>query len=408
MKLLQVDSVLEVKNKINKYFSDYRLDTEEVDINEALNRYIGEAVVSPIPVPEFNRSVVDGYAVVSRDTYGAGESIPVFLKIIDAVEIGKKVDTRVEPGKAIYIPTGGMLPSGSDSVVMIEYTENLDEKNIAVYSPVAPGDGLINIGDDITIGQQLYNIGKKINYRDIAVLAAVGITKVKVFKKPKMAIISTGDEIIAADSNIEYGQIRDINTHVLAAMAYEAGAEISMKVIVKDDMNLIVDSLKKAVQISDIVIISGGSSQGVKDITESAIASIGEPGVFVHGVAIKPGKPTIVGKADGKAIFGLPGHPGSAIMIFKIFVEHLINNLFKTVKKDINITATCGADIHSSPGKENYQLVEIEETEIGYYAKPIYAKSASVSMLSSSNGFIKIPDNKEGISKGEKVKVQLF
>ncbi|MCQ1528699.1 molybdopterin molybdotransferase MoeA [Lutispora saccharofermentans] len=408
MKLLNVDTSDKVRKKIDESFTDSYDRWEQIPIGQSLGRIAFEDVLSPIELPQFSRSVVDGYAVLSRDTYGAGESMPVFLDVSGHVEMGKAAEGKVSAGEAIYVPTGAMIPEGADAVVMIEYVENLDESTVAVYTPVAPGQGIIQKGDDVELDSKVLSKGEKIKSRDIGVLSALGIEYIKVFKKLRLSVISTGDEIVDSFGEVQYGQIRDINTHLISAMAEESGAEISLKLLVPDDFSKLREAIGQALKMSDIVVLSGGSSVGAKDMTAKAIESIEGGQVFVHGVAVKPGKPTIIGRAGGKALFGLPGHPSSAMVIYKVFVDHLIRKYYYMSEDTVYIQASCGENIHSAPGKETYQPVELIERDGEYEAAPIYGKSAAITTVARSMGYIRISENKEGVKKGEKVRVALF
>ncbi|NLM43698.1 MAG: molybdopterin molybdotransferase MoeA [Clostridiales bacterium] len=408
MKLFNVKKVDEVKKIIDEAFSDIWSKYELVPIEKSLGRVAYEDLHSPIELPEFSRSVVDGYAVLSKDTHGAGESMPVFLNVIGRVEMGQVATDTIKSSTAIYVPTGAMIPPGADAVVMIEYVENLDENIIAVYTPVAPGQGIIKKGDDIKKGHKVLSKGKRIRARDIGVLSALGIEFIKVYEKIKVSVISTGDEIVNPFGEVSFGQIRDINTYLISAMAEESGAEISLKLLVEDDFDELIEAIKKALQVSEIVVLSGGSSVGAKDMTAKAIEFMDGGEIFVHGVAVKPGKPTIVGKIGDKAIFGLPGHPSSAMIIYKLFVDYLIRKYYSMNEDTIYVEASCSENIHSDPGKETYQPVELIEKNGAYEAIPIYGKSATISKVAKSIGYIKITENKEGIKKGEKVRVALF
>ena len=408
MKLLEVDTVKQVKQKMEKYFGDIAVEYEEVEITKALGRVAFEDVFSQLDIPDFNRSTVDGYAVVSKDIYGASESLPAFLNIVGKVEMGEATVLKASAGSCIYVPTGGMVPEGADGMLMIEYVELIDEGMLAAQSPVAPGENIIFIGDDVRLGEKVLSKGRVIRSKDIGVLCAAGISHVKVSKRPRVAIISTGDEIVDPFGQVRPGQVRDINTYTLSAMVQELGGEVTKSIVVKDDYDLIRKTVDEESKDNEIVVISGGSSVGVKDNTEKVIDSFGEPGVFVHGVAVKPGKPTILGRVRNAAVFGLPGHPVSAVIIFKVFVEELIDRLLGKTKESLYINAVCSSNLHSSPGKETHQMVELIEDENGFVAKPIHAKSAAISQLSKAQGVIRIPVDKEGINKGETVKVELF
>ncbi|KXG77581.1 molybdopterin molybdotransferase MoeA [Thermotalea metallivorans] len=409
MELLKVDTVEEARAKMDVFFQDVVLAYEKIAVEEGLGRVLYEDVYAPVDLPEFHRSTVDGYAVAAKDTFGAGEGLPAFLQVIGRVEMGEGTNLKIRSGEAVYVPTGGMIPEGADGVVMVEYAESLDEGTIAVYQSVAPGEGMILKGEDIRAGELLFSKGRRLKSQDIGALAALGIRYVKVFEKPKISIISTGDEIVDPFSYIKFGQIRDINTYALWAMAKELGAIVTYRAVIKDDDELLRRAAVEALENSHILVISGGSSVGAKDATARVIHSLGEPGVFVHGVAMKPGKPTIIGKAKNKAVFGLPGHPVSAIIVFQIFTAYLLEKMQSLDgQKKLEIYAKADANIHASPGKETYQMVVVEEVHGEYLARPVHGKSGAITLLTKSHGYIRIETNKEGIQKGEKVKVILF
>lgn len=408
MKLLKVDTIQQVFEKMEHQFGDIELQSELVSIEAAVGRTAAREVYSQYNIPDFNRSTVDGYAIVASDTFGVTDSIPVFLDVVGEVEMGKATDIVIEKGKAAYVPTGGMVPSGSDAVIMIEHIEEMDSHTIAAYSAVAPGENVIKIGDDMTKGSKLIYRGKLVKPQDVGVLSASGISQIEVFERPSVAVISTGDEIADPFGEIEYGEIRDINTYTLSAMLEEMGAAVTVKSVIKDEFELLKTAVESALTDNHIVIVSGGSSVGTKDVTAKVIDSMGEPGVFVHGMAVKPGKPTIVGKARGKALFGLPGHPVSAVIVFKVLVGHLIAKLMNRENQKLMIPAVFSTNVHSSPGKETFQMVELQQTENGYSAQPLHGKSGAISLVSRAHGFVRIPHNKEGISKGEVVMVELI
>ena len=408
MKLLKVDTIQQVLEKMEYHFGDIELKGEVINIEEAVGRTVKEDIYSQFNIPDFNRSTVDGYAIVAADTFGVTDSIPVFLDVIGQVEMGRSTDITISKGKAAYVPTGGMVPPGADAVIMIEHIEEMDSNTIAAYSSTAPGENVIKIGDDVSKGDQLIHKGKQIKPQDIGVLTAAGIRHITVFEKPKAAVISTGDEIADPFGEIKFGEVRDINTYTLSAMLEEMGASITVKSVIKDEYELLKSAVEAALIHNHIVIISGGSSVGTKDVTAKVIDSMGEPGVFVHGMAVKPGKPTIVGKAKGKALFGLPGHPVSAVIVFKILVGHFIARLMHRENLKLQVPAVCSVNVHSSPGRETFQMVELEKTENGYAAIPLHGKSGAISLVSRAQGFVRIPHNKEGISKGETVMVELL
>lgn len=408
MKLLKVDTIEQVLEKMDYHFGDIELETELINIEEAMGRTAAEDISSQVNIPDFNRSTVDGYAIKAADTFGVSESIPVFLDVLGKVEMGSATDIVVKSGKAVYVPTGGMIPEGADGMIMIEYIEEVDEHTIAAYSSIAPGENIIKIGDDVLKGEKLIVKGKIVRPQDIGTLSAAGVRQIKVFEKPRVAVLSTGDEIVDPFGDKKLGQVRDINTYTLSAMAEELGAKVTVKQVIRDEYELLKNSVEAAMTDNHIIIVSGGSSVGNKDVTAKVIAAMGEPGVFVHGIAVKPGKPTIVGKAEGRALFGLPGHPVSALIVFKVLIEHLMTKLMSRESQRLYLTAICASNVHSSPGKETFQMVELERTSEGYLAVPLHGKSGAISLVSKAQGFVRIPNNKEGLSKGEIVKVELL
>ncbi|MEL5897853.1 gephyrin-like molybdotransferase Glp [Clostridium sporogenes] len=405
MDFFKVVSVEEARKRLIDNFPNFKLKVEEVEILNSVDRVLAQDVLSDVDVPQFSRSTVDGYAINSLDSHGASESMPTFLDLIGEVRMGEKTDIVVSSGMAVYVPTGGMLPEGADAVVMIEHVEKLDEDTIAVYKPVSNGENLILKGDDIRNGEASLTKGQKVRPQDIGVMAAIGIFKVKVYCKPKFYIISTGDEIIDIYEKLEMGKIRDINGYTLYSMIEKLGGEIVEKVIVKDNFDLLAKEVEKGIRLSDIVLISGGSSVGTRDYTYDVINSFKGKGVFVHGISIKPGKPTLIGEAEGKAVFGLPGHPVSSIIVFKAIVEHFVKSIMG-IKEDVNKTnAIIDFNFHSSPGKETYQMVSLEERRSRLYAVPSFGKSGMITLLSKSNGYVIIKSYEEGLNKGEEREV---
>lgn len=430
MKLLKVDTVKEVKDKLKLYFDENGIEPpkESVFLRNAVHRYLAEEIDSDMDIPQFPRSVVDGYAVVAKDTFGTSESGPVFLDVVGTVEMGKACDFRLEQGQTAYVPTGGMLPVGSDAVVMIEYVEALDPKTIAVYKPAAPNSGLMNRGDDFRKGQVLFGKGHRITVKDVGMLAAIGKEQITVYKKPRVAILSTGDEIIDITEEPDPGQIRDINSYTIAAFAEETGAIIQSIQKVPDVVAQLRASLESALEESDIVLLSGGSSAGNKDLTAEVIDAMGKPGVVTHGIAMKPGKPTIIGiietesadtKTPGtdfatrKLVVGLPGHPMAAIVAYDVIVNDFMKKYcFHNEEEPIRLLAEITENIHAGEGRETYQLVSLkragEASAPGWIAEPIHAKSGSISQLMAADGYVKISSLSEGVKANSSVEVTLI
>lgn len=408
MEFFNVVSVEEARKIIWNNFKDYKLETEVIDLLDSTDRIIAEDIYSNINVPEFNRSTVDGYGIIVEDTYGATYSIPSVLNIVGEVKMGLEAGLSLNPGEAAYVPTGGMLPQNASGVIMIENTEVLDNETLLIYKPISKGENIIFKGDDIKIGEIALEEGRLINTEVIGVLSALGISKIKVYKKPRFYIISTGDEIIDLDEELTLGKIRDINSFTLYSLIGKLGCKVVGKKIVKDNFELLRKEVEEALSISDIVLISGGSSVGTRDYTNKVIDSFKGKGVMVHGLSIKPGKPTIVGECEGKLVMGLPGHPVSSIIIFKTLVEDYINKRLGNNKITPQVKAIMDFNFPSSPGKETYQMVKLREIDGVYHATPTFGKSGMITLLSNSDGYIVIKAYEEGIYKGEEREVFLL
>ncbi|OLS03730.1 molybdopterin molybdotransferase MoeA [Tissierella creatinophila] len=408
MDFFKVVTVEGARETIMNNFREYKFELEEVDILDSLGRVLGKEVYCEIDVPEFNRSTVDGYAIVASDSHGASDSIPSVLNIVGEVHMGETIEDGIISGNAIYVPTGGMVPNGADGVIMIENTEKLDEETLLLNKPISIGENIIYKGDDMKKNSLVLEMGKKISPEAMGVLGALGKRKVKVFKKPRFYIISTGDEIIDIEEKLEFGKIRDINSFALFGSISALGGEVVGKRIVKDDFNLLKTEVEKAVNISDIVLISGGSSVGTRDFTKAVIDSFEGKGVFIHGLSVKPGKPTIVGEGMGKLIFGLPGHPVSSIIIFKVLVEDFVKQKMNLKEIKPQIRATMDFNFPSSSGKLTYQMVTLRKEDGKYFATPSFGKSSMISLLKDSDGYILLEKHEEGIYKGEERTVFLL
>ncbi len=406
MKFLEAYEPDRIREMMKKYFGNIEIETEIVHISEALDRYCAKDIMSSVNIPDFNKSTVDGYAVMASDTGGASESMPVFLDVSGEVLMGTEVETEVGENTCVYVPTGGMLPKGADAVVMIEYTEKLDEDTVAVNMAMHPGENIIYIGEDISVDDVIVKKGRKITAFDVGALSAIGVSEVAVFKKPNAVIISSGDEIRRPEEDIKHGQVRDINSFVVGALIEKYGGEILYKTIVNDDEGSLYNEVEKWIDKADIVIVSGGSSAGIKDVTADVLDSFGEPGLFVHGAAVKPGKPTIMSMARNTALIGLPGHPGSSSIIFTIFGKELFKILLeKEETVEMYVEAQLTYNLAGAPGKETYVMGRLEMDAGKYFFNPLIKKSAAISQLSKSEGYVVIESGTEGIKKGNVVKV---
>lgn len=408
MDFFNVVEVERARELILEILEELELETEKVNILDSRDRILSENIVSYVNVPDFNRSTMDGYAVVAEDSHGATQTIPSMLKLLEEVKMGQLTEIEIKSGQAAYVPTGGMIPKGASAVVMIENTEKMDEESLLVYSAVSKGQNIVYSGDDIEKGQSVLEKGRRINAESIGALAALGISQVEVYKKPKFYIISTGDEIIPIDEELTPGKIRDINSYALQILVEEAGGEVLGTSIVKDNYNLLQAEVKSAVEKADIVLISGGSSVGTRDYTDKVINSLGGRGVLAHGVSIKPGKPTIIGDHYGKLLIGLPGHPVSSIIVFKSLIENALKRRMGDDSIPASIMAKMESNFPASPGRETYQMVKLRREDDGYYGIPTHGKSGMITLLSDSHGYIVIERHEEGVEKGQMRKVFLL
>ena len=405
MELFNVVSVDEAKEIINNSF-DFKLGLEKISILQSTGRICFCDIKAKCNIPEFKRSTVDGFAVNSRDIFGASEAVPSILQLKGEVLMGKVPPTNIEGGgECLYVPTGGMLPENADAMVMIEYSDKLDENTVLIYSPVAPGENVIQIGEDVSTEDLIIRKGQKLRPYEIGVLASMGICEVQVYKKIRVAIISTGDEVVPCEAKPALGEVRDINTYLLWSLLIEDGYEPVSYGIIKDDYEVLKRTVDKAFTNCDIVLISGGSSVGKKDQTLKVIDSYEDGEILAHGIAVKPGKPTIIGKRGEKSIFGLPGHPLACCVIYKILIKDYIDKLQCHSENNYGISAVMSINYHKAKGREEYLPVAIEDLGNEVIAKPVFGKSGLITVFSRAWGYIKIDKNIEGVKKGQIVKV---
>ena len=392
------------------------LKSEILDADTAISRILAEDIYSPVDLPDFARSTMDGYALKANDTFGANDSIPTYLELVGHILMGEAPNFKLEIGQAARISTGGMLPEGSDCVIMQEYTNLMDDKTLEVLKSTSVGENILNVGDDLKKGEKFLASGIPLKSHDIGALFGVGITKVQVSARPKIAILPTGDELVGPGEKTKPGQIRDINRFSLAAAVSEMDCIPIVEDILPDDLELIKFRLKKVIQDVDIVLVSGGSSMGMRDFTVSAINSLGEPGVLIHGISIKPGKPTIVGRLDiedeNKVVIGIPGHPVSAMMIFHKFVVPTIRRL--RGEKDIfvsqrgKVLASLSRNLPSAPGREDMIRVSLKIEGNKLIASPLMGNSAMISTMTKADGYLIIPTDFDGLVAETEVEVLLY
>jgi molybdopterin molybdotransferase len=385
-----------------------RLETERVSLIDSVGRILADTVQSDIDLPDFPRATMDGFAVRGSSTFGASDGNPAYLTVKGTVAMGERPNLSVGPGEAVRISTGGMLPNGSDSVVMIEHSEAIDDATIEVYRSVAPGQNMVAVGEDIKKGSVILQGGRNIRPQEAGLLAALGKQTIMVFQKPRIGIISTGDEIVAVNEMPGPGQIRDVNTYTLSGLVQETGATAVPFGIVGDDYEALFEKCSQALSQCDMILVSGGSSVGARDFTLDVIAALEDASVLFHGISISPGKPTILAKIQNKAFWGLPGHVVSAMIVFsrivKPFIEH-ISGISRTYGKEIRLPALLRRNVSSAQGRVDYIRVRLDRKEGSLWAEPILGKSGLINTMVKADGLIEIGMNTEGLDKGAKVEV---
>jgi len=409
VELLDVHQVSEVVEMIREQFYPIT-ETETKGIMDAVGRVLAMDIVSKENVPGFNRSTVDGYAVKAKNTYGSTESMPTFFTIVGSVDMGKDVLQEIREAETMYVPTGGMMPEGADAMVMIEDVEVINDL-LNVFEQVAPRENVIFQGEDVKVDEVILKRGHRLRPQDLGGLAAIGITEVEVFRLIKVGILSTGDELVPPEKKeLLPGQIRDINGISISAAVQAMGGEVIYGGIVTDDFEQYLQRSKELFEQVDFLLLSGGSSMGTKDYSSQVMNQLGQPGVFVHGVSIKPGKPTIVANCNGKPVMGLPGHPVSAMVLFDLFGRQIINQLHGVKLNSFSkqLKARISRNLASQVGRTDFVRVQLEIRNDELWAIPVFGKSGLITNLVKSDGMVEISQYKEGILEGEWVNVILF
>lgn len=382
-------------------------------IDKSYKMVLSRDIISPEDLPSFSRSTVDGFAVSSSDTFGATEIMPSYLDVTAEILMGERPEFVLKKGECARIATGGMLPEGADSIVMLEYSQQIDERMIEILRPVSPGENVIPVGEDARKGECILKKGRRLRPQDIGALAGLGMTDIWVYEKPRVSIVSTGDEIVPADRPVKPGQVRDINSYTLAGSISDAGGIPLKKGIFSDRYESIKDVVETSLNNSDMILITGGSSVGTRDMTSRVVDDLGMPGVLFHGVSLKPGKPMIGGVIDGVPVFGLPGHPAAVNVCFEVFIRPVLEiqsgcgeTRFDKAKRTVQ--ARIAKNISSSPGREEHIGVALEERDGELWAMPLLGKSGLITTLTRADGTAVIPLNKLGVHEGEVLEVRLF
>jgi molybdopterin molybdotransferase len=379
-----------------------RCGDERIPLPDALHRILARDVVSDMDIPGFTRSVVDGYAVRAAETLGSGDAIPSIFSLKGRVAMGVAAAMNLQPGECIYVPTGGVLPAGADAVVMIEHAEQIGDE-ILVKKSVAFGENVLLNNEDFSKGEPVLQGGRRLSAQDIGVLAAAGCSDVPVVRMPKIGILSTGNELVPMSARPQAGQVRDVNSYVIAAAVRDWGCFPVFYGIAPDDREALSTRISKATAECDVVLISGGSSKDERDMVSAIIEERGT--VLVHGIAIAPGKPTIIGKCNGKPVVGLPGHPASAFIVLIAIVRHLITAMTGETGNTVRtLQAILDQNVPSAKGREDYVRVAVKNG----VATPLFGKSGLLNTLVKSTGVIRVPAESEGLETGTRVEVILW
>lgn len=398
--------------QVFEYMSDFPLvGTEIVSLPETDGRILAADIVADVDLPDFTRSTMDGFAVQAASTFGASEGSPAYLTVKGSVAMGDRPVFAITTGEAARISTGGMLPEGADAVVMIEHTGEIDDTTIEVYRSVAPGQHVVEKGEDFGKEEIVLCCGQKIRPQEKGLLAAFGKETVEVYQKPVIGIISTGDEVVPVNEFPGSGQIRDINTYTIASLVIKAGGVPVTYGIARDEFEVLFEKGSQALAQCDMILISGGSSVGTRDFTIEALSALPDATILVHGISISPGKPTILAKVGPKAFWGLPGHVVSAMVVFTIAVQPFIENiggLSPQEKSELKISALLSRNVSSAQGRIDFIRVRLTETKGVLWAEPVLGKSGLIHTMIKADGLIAIGENAEGLDKGAEVQVIPF
>lgn len=400
-KLMDLPAVLALRDRFTATAG------EAVPLDQALERVLAEPVTAGHDIPGFARSTMDGFAVAAASTFGASEGNPAYLNITGNVAMGAETDLTVGPGAAVRIATGGMLPAGADAVVMVEHTDQLDETTIEVYKSVAPGQNMVARGEDVAAGSEVLAAGTRLRPQELGLLAALGQDSVMVHHRPRVGIISTGDEVVDIRTEPRIGQIRDMNAYSLAGQARRCGALTRSYGIVADDAAMLKQSCAAALDENDMVLLSGGSSVGVRDFTIDILNALPDTEVLVHGISISPGKPTILARSGAKAVWGLPGHVTSAMVVFaavvKPFLEHVGG--LRSGRTPARCLARLTRNVASAQGREEYLRVRLTGRDGDLVAEPLLGKSGLIRTMIQADGLVAVPKDTEGLEAGAVVEV---
>lgn len=400
-------AVRPVSEALNDFRPARRTEVERVALEDALGRVPAAPIVAREPLPGFARATVDGYAVRAPDTYGASEGLPAYLDLAGEALMGRPPELELRPGSAAAIATGAPLPGGADAVVMVEHTQAATAELIEVLRPAAPGDGVVLAGEDAAPGAELLGAGRPLRPQEIGMLAAAGVVELSVHARPRVTIVSTGDELVpTSTARLEPGQVRDAVGPGLAALTRQAGATPVFGGIVPDDRAALTQALERALPGSDVLVVSAGSSVGARDETAGAIAALGEPGIWCHGLLLKPGKPTLLADAGGVPVIGLPGNPRSALVVFRLLGMPIVRRAGGCSQPPPEPTARARLDRHLPSSAGRLDIVQVSVA--GGVATPLFGSSSLLSVMTRADGFVTVPEPATGLAAGSEVEVTLY
>jgi molybdopterin molybdotransferase len=410
-------TVKTVSEALTGFRPDRRTPVEIVSLDDALGRVPAEPLRAPHALPGFARATVDGFAVRAADTYGASEGLPSYLDLAGEARMGRPPETEVRPGTAVGIATGAPLPPGADAVLKLEHTQTATAELVEVLKPVTPGEGMVRPDEDAAPGAELVRAGRLLRAQDLGMLAAAGIVEIPVHARPRVAIVSTGDELVPAEAapagapsgdpaSLTIGQVRDSSAPALAALVRDAGGEPHFAGIAPDDGNVLARTLREALLESDVVVVSAGSSVGARDETATAIASLGEPGIWCHGLAFRPGKPTLLADVGGVPVIGLPGNPRSALVVFRLIGIPIVRMVGGCTDPppEPTVRARLARDLPSAAGRLDVVQVRLSGDE----AEPLFGSSSLLSILTAADGYVEVPEAATGLAAGSEVEVMLY
>jgi molybdopterin molybdotransferase len=373
-----------------------------VSVQDALNRVLAEDLIAEEDLPRFDRSAVDGYAVKAEDTFGVSQFKPKTLRLTSASE--------VKNGEAKQVWTGTPIPKGADAVLMLENVKLVSDGEIEVWTAITPGENVSKRGEDIAKGTIAIKAGTRLKPHHLGLIAALGKGKINVFEKPKVAILATGNELVMVGEKLRENQIYEVNRLLLASLCHEIGAEPIDLGIAKDDVEEISEKLKHGLEKADIIITTGGTSVGASDLVPTAINGLGKPGVLIHGVAMRPAMPTALAIVGDKPIIVLSGNPVAAFFGFEVFARPLILKMLGIENEPRPVVvAKLTRRTSTALGRKTFVRVRVFQQNGEFYAEPISARgSGIISTLTRANGYVVVPENREGLEEGETVQVYLF